>query len=325
MSLIAVQCSAVMAPTAAEKAFCVLEFEKSHQAHHVIRKFKTKYGKQYAPSATNIIKWHKKFTNSGCLCKGKSSGRPSVSEDVVDKIRDVYLSSPKTSTRRVSQRLQMPQQTVWKVLRKRLKMKPYKLQLLQHLKRTDKTKRATFCMDMQENIDNEDGFLEKVIFSDEATFHLSGKVNKQNVRIWGTENPREFVEHMRDSPKVNVFCAMSKEKVYGPEFFDEPTVTGNSYLKLLKKKVMPKLKKDSVNFIFQQDGAPPHWKTEVRDYLDSTLPHRWIGRASDSNLVFARWPPRSPDLTPCDFFLWGYVKDKVYVPPLPESLDELKR
>ena len=62
-----------------------------------------------------------------------------------------------------------------------------------------------------------------------------------------------------------------------------------------------------------------------RDYLDSTLPHSWIGRASDSNLVFARWPPRSPDLTSCDFFLWGYVKDKVYVPPLPESLDELKR
>ena len=63
----------------------------------------------------------------------------------------------------------------------------------------------------------------------------------------------------------------------------------------------------------------------TRNYLDSTLPHRWIGRASDSNLFFSCWPPRSPDLTPCDFFLWGYVKDKVYVPPLPESLDELKR
>ena len=103
--------SAVMAPTAAQKAFCVLEFDKSHQALHVILKFKTKYGRKYAPSATNIMKWHTKFTNSGCLCKGKSSGQPSVSEDDVDKIRDVYLSSPKTSTRRMSQRLQMPQQT----------------------------------------------------------------------------------------------------------------------------------------------------------------------------------------------------------------------
>jgi len=36
------------------------------------------------------------------------------------------------------------------------------------------------------------------------------------------------------------------------------------------------------------------------------------------------WPPRSPDATPCDFFLWGYVRDEVYVPLLPASIPELK-
>ena len=35
------------------------------------------------------------------------------------------------------------------------------------------------------------------------------------------------------------------------------------------------------------------------------------------------WPPRPPDMTPCDFFLWRYVKERVYVPPLPSDLDEL--
>ena len=34
--------------------------------------------------------------------------------------------------------------------------------------------------------------------------------------------------------------------------------------------------------------------------------------------------PRSPEATPCDFFLWGYVKDQVYVPPLPASIPVLK-
>jgi len=38
----------------------------------------------------------------------------------------------------------------------------------------------------------------------------------------------------------------------------------------------------------------------------------------------ASGPPRSPDLTVCDFFLWGYVKDRVYVPPLPATVDELQ-
>ena len=36
------------------------------------------------------------------------------------------------------------------------------------------------------------------------------------------------------------------------------------------------------------------------------------------------WPARSPDLTPCDYFLWGYVKDKVFVPPKPVSIPDLK-
>ena len=39
---------------------------------------------------------------------------------------------------------------------------------------------------------------------------------------------------------------------------------------------------------------------------------------------FNNLPPRSPDATTCDFFLWGYVKDQVYVPPLPGSIPELK-
>jgi len=36
------------------------------------------------------------------------------------------------------------------------------------------------------------------------------------------------------------------------------------------------------------------------------------------------WPPRSPDLTSCDFFLWGFIKEAVYVPSLPTTLDDLK-
>ena len=43
-----------------------------------------------------------------------------------------------------------------------------------------------------------------MVFSDEATFHVYGKVNKHNIRIWGSENSCEVVEEERDGPKVNV-------------------------------------------------------------------------------------------------------------------------
>jgi len=55
----------------------------------------------------------------------------------------------------------------------------------------------------------EEGFLDRVVFTDESTFHSSGKVNRHNVRTWGTENPHEMVQHERVSPEINVFCTMS--------------------------------------------------------------------------------------------------------------------
>jgi hypothetical protein len=42
------------------------------------------------------------------------------------------------------------------------------------------------------------------------------------------------------------------------------------------------------------------------------------------DLELLRWPPRSPDLTPCDSFLWGYIKDRVFVPPLANTLVDLR-
>jgi len=46
--------------------------------------------------------------------------------------------------------------------------------------------------------------------------------------------------------------------------------------------------------------------------------------ATDDDQTLLAWPPRSPDTTPCDFFLWHYVKDQVYVPPLSARIREQK-
>jgi hypothetical protein len=56
---------------------------------------------------------------------------------------------------------------------------------------------------------------------------------------------------------------------------------------------------------------------------NATLPNRWIRRAGAAD-EWVKWPPRSPDLTPRDFFLWGYAKERVFVPPLQLDIHELK-
>ncbi|GFV88736.1 uncharacterized protein TNCV_3354881 [Trichonephila clavipes] len=92
---------------------------------------------------------------------------------------------------------------------------------------------------------------------------------------------------------------------------------------MLSEWLLPQLEEAVPDFILQQDGAPPHWNKNVREFLNKRLPHRLIGRAGSQDLTCLHWPPRSSDLTPCNFFFWGFVKDKVFVRPLPQDSEEL--
>ena len=75
---------------------------------------------------------------------------------------------------------------------------------------------------------------------------------------------------------------------------------------------------DVDNVWFQQDGATCHTSCATIDLLRETFVGRLISRDGDVN-----WPPRSCDLTPLDYFLWGAVKDKCYVHH-PETIDHFK-
>ncbi|GFV89731.1 putative LOC100569746 [Trichonephila clavipes] len=69
---------------------------------------------------------------------------------------------------------------------------------------------------------------------------------------------------------------------------------------------------------FQQDGATCHKARATIYLLKDTFGDRLISR-----FVPVNWPPRSCDLTPLDYFLWGYVKSLVYADK-PQTLDHLE-
>jgi hypothetical protein len=57
---------------------------------------------------------------------------------------------------------------------------------------------------------------------------------------------------------------------------------------------------------------PTTLPVDVCAHLSANLPGCWIGHASHNDSSLLPWPPWSPDLTPCDFFLWGYIKNHVF-------------
>ncbi|GFX33411.1 uncharacterized protein TNCV_4122451 [Trichonephila clavipes] len=95
-------------------------------------------------------------------------------------------------------------------------------------------------------------------------------------------------------------------------------VNAQRYLTLLRETVVPCLiqRGQIANVTFLQDGATSHTANPVKAFLIQTF-------GEDRIVSRYPWPPQSPDLTPADFWLWGYLKSRVYLFG-PSSLSELK-
>ena len=199
----------------------------------------------------------------------KERGRLRVSEEQKERIYDGFTRRPFKSTRRASRQLDVPQ-TLLACVKKAITQELHKFSLVQALT-NDKVMRRTFCESMLEMLKDDETLFSRLVFRDEVTFHLCGKVNRHSVGIWGTHHPNEAVDHKRDLPKVNVMCAVSRNKVIGPFFFEKNTVTGPTYFEMLQNWLFTVPQADSNDLILQQNGAMPHWHLRVRAYLNQKV------------------------------------------------------
>ena len=89
-------------------------------------------------------------------------------------MREDFHRSPVISTRRASNELCVPQSTVVKILQKRLKLYAYTVQIVHSLQPDDSPRRASLATEILRRIDDDNDYLKRVCFSDEATLHTSG-------------------------------------------------------------------------------------------------------------------------------------------------------
>ena len=96
------------------------------------RWYRSTYGPP-APSGDSIRRWHDHFLRYGTVADRQRSGRPRVSSEDVRKIEIAFNENPQLSTRNAERELGVPRSTIRDVLRKKLKMFPYKITFLQEL------------------------------------------------------------------------------------------------------------------------------------------------------------------------------------------------
>ncbi|GBO16225.1 hypothetical protein AVEN_255585-1 [Araneus ventricosus] len=109
---------------AQQKTFCVLHFAKCEPVTTVQRHFRRQYPVFDLPTAQSISRWYKQFQDTGFLCKGKSDNACQTKS---------FGLTPQKSTRLAGREINISLIFVWRVLRRRLFLKPYRIQLLQAL------------------------------------------------------------------------------------------------------------------------------------------------------------------------------------------------
>lgn len=250
--------------------------------------------------------------------------RPRVVENVLEAVR----RNPRLGTRtaaRVVRNLhgsRVSHTSVHRFLR-RDRQRAYHIHKVQALLLADKSRRISYCRWLQDKHRADPMFAARVIWTDESMFTRNGMWNRRNSHIWAHTNPFETRETGHQTRwSINVWAGIYNNTILGPVFLPE-RMNGARYHEFLQTQLEEMLEEIPLaqlsNTWYQHDGAPPHVTLDVRQWLNEAFGDRWIGRFGPHH-----WPPRSPDLTPLDFFLWGYVKEKVFASE-SHSRDEMRR
>lgn len=144
------------------------------------------------------------------------------------------------------------------------------------------------------------------VFVDEKNFTVDEAANRQNARFIATSSDGVSpVLRSKHPASVMVFGAVAGDgRVMPPHFVPAGLRIGtNEYLTILEDVLIPWMEQhyslDQV--VLVQDSAPAHTAQAVQDLLKRKIP-KFVPKE--------KWPPHSPDLNPCDFWLWGVVEEK---------------
>ncbi|GFX40860.1 uncharacterized protein TNCV_3760811 [Trichonephila clavipes] len=138
---------------------------------------------------------------------------------------------------------------------------------------------------------------------------------------FGVKLIHKYMSKHRYIRKNSLFCALYGlvESFFKNDEGHNVTVNGDRYRAMITNFFIPELNNHDVQELwFQQDGATCHTAPATIDLLKDTFGDRLISRFGPVN-----WPPRSCDLTPLDYFLWGYVNSLVYAHN-SQTLDHLE-
>ena len=262
----------------------------------------TLYGDR-APKTTFIYKWKDAIRNGvTSFNDAPRPGRPSQYDETDRVILSILEEEPFSSVRSIASKLDLCRETVRIILKEKLGLQKFKCRWVPNiLTQSHKDNRILCSRQMLGTID-ENGGVDGIITGDEAWFFFDNPSDGQ----W-SKSPSEVrrnVNRTVKSQKVMVTIFWSVNGFHVIEVLPEGHTFDSEYfislVKMLKKRIFPpKSKRWSKKIYLHLDNAPVH-----RSRATTTT-------AQKIGFCMLRHPPYSPDIAPSDFFLFGYIKEKL--------------
>jgi Homeodomain-like domain len=219
-----------------------------------------------------------------------------------------------SSSRKLARRLGVSETSARRILKRDLKLKPYKKLRRQKLTARDKQQRVRKATALRDRFGRDDQH-RQILFTDECRFVIEEGLNSQNDRIWSAEPPLKEVRVVcrEQCPNGLMVWGGFGYGVKTPLIIIDAglrmnaTIYRETVLEPLERWAEEVYGKDADgqwtrNWVFQQDGATVHTARANIEWIKDHFPD-FIGKDE--------WPAKSPDLTVPDFYGWGRLKERV--------------
>lgn len=284
------------------------------------KEFSDTHDRPTRTKSSTVSSVHMRLMETGCVfARNREVGMSQRRVEELDIVQAAAENEPTISVRRIARETGIPRSSVHTALRS-CGLRAYHATPVQDLEEGDYQQRRIFA----DWILNNEDIIPNILFTDESQFNREGVINSRNYHLWAESNPyatrtRNFQRQL----SVNVWAGIVGKVVIGP-YFLPPRLNKDYYKEFLQTNLDDFFDEVPLgvrgNEYFQQDGCPAHSARIITEYLNEKFENRWLGRYGP-----IRWPARSPDFTPLDFFLWGEIKRLVYEnQAVVNSVEELK-
>ena len=259
-------------------------------------------------SRTWIFEWHKRFREGReDVEDDPRSGRPTTSRtnENVERVREKVHSDCRLTVRMIADELNMNGERVWRIITEDLGMRKVCAKMVPRLLNDgQKENRVQVCQGILKQLEITPDLLSRVVTGDESwIFEYDPLTKWQSLERKNASSPRPKKARLFKSKiKVMLIVFFDVHGIVHLEFLPQgQTINQNVYkdiLRHLMRSVREKRRElwETKSWLLHHDNAPAHNALSIRQFLAENI------------IAVLEQPPYSPDLAPCDFFLFPKLK-----------------